>query len=142
MDMDDIINEQEDGNQQNAGSNLNEIILNEERDENQEQEVSKTKSKRTDPAWQFFDINKEKKEWKCLIKKCTKTYKYTTECPSANLANLHLKSQHLKEFKIVEEERNKNAAAGPTVKKRKIDDPKQQKLTFASAKKYSKDNPK
>jgi hypothetical protein len=136
MDDEIIMNEQEDGNQQNDGS------LNEEGNENQEQEVSKTKSKRTDPAWQFFDINKEKKEWKCLIKTCGKTFHYTTECPNANLANLHLKSQHSKEFKIVEEERNKNAAAGHPVKKRKIDDPKQQKLTFPSAKKYSKDNPK
>jgi hypothetical protein len=114
--MDEIfMNEPEEENHQQMNLNMDEIILNEEG--TQKQMVSN--SKRTDPAWQFFEISKEKKEWNCVIKPCNLKFTYSTECPSAEVAKRHLKSKHHKKYKIIEEElKNKIFAAGPSKKKK------------------------
>jgi hypothetical protein len=111
-------------------------------DENEEEPTSSTtnKSKRTDPVWQYFEINTTKKEWSCKLCKYPRKFKYTTECPSATTAKNHLSLMHDKQSKLIND--LQKPTTGKTLpKQNKKVDPKQPKLeAFSTQTKYSDDH--
>ena len=89
---------------------LNQIEINDEVQEQGPTTSERTaKTKRTDPIWQYYQIDSKKREWYCKLCKRPRIFKYTTECPSATSAKDHRKSSHAKEFASLEKECSGNA---------------------------------